>query len=414
MAVSGTFEFRTDRDKIIKGALRVIGAISTGETPTDSEIQEAAEALNLMVKTWVGEGIGLWLNQECILILQDDTISYDIGPTGTHCSPSSDLVKTEVATAAATAATSLVIDATTGMSDTFDIDGILASSTPSGAGTLTLDGALVSDSIVTLTSQREILIYSSGNDSGVTFTVTGKDYHGTAVTETITGPNATTVYSTKTYKTISSIAISGAGTGSISIGQVGDHIGIELDSGAMQWTYIGAALSTTTTLVDALSGTVAVDNHVYVYSNKVQRPVEVIEARRRNSDDKDIPLGILSRDQYMALSDKTSEGPPNSIYYDAQVTNGVVRVWLEPNDMKDRIYMTIKRLIADFDSSSDDADFPPEGLEALKFNLAIRLAPEYGKKVSPEVIFLANSTKAALEAVDRENVSVFFKVDLSR
>lgn len=409
-----TYDFRTDRDKIIKGAMRVIGVISSGETPTDSEIQDAAEALNLLVKTWMGEGIGLWLNQECILILQDDTIAYPIGPTGTHCSPSSDLVKTEVATAAAAAATSLVIDATTGMSDNFDVDALLASSTPSGAGTLTLDGALVSDSIATLTSQREVLIYSDGDDSGVTFTLTGKDYHGTAVTETITGPDTTTVYSTKTYKTISSITISGAGTGNISIGQVGDFIGIELDSGAMQWTYIGAALSTTTTLVDALTGAVAVDNHVYVYSEKVQRPVEIIEARRRNADDKDIPLTILSRDQYMALSDKVSEGTPNSIYYDAQVTNGIVRVWLEPNDMKNRIYMTIRRLIADFDAAGDDADFPPEGLEALKFNLAIRLAPEYGKKVSPEVIFLANSTKAALVAGDRENTSVFFSVDSSR
>lgn len=414
MAVSGTYNFRTDRDQIIKGALRVIGVISTGETPGDSEIQEAAEALNLMVKTWVGEGIGLWLNQECILILQDDTIAYSIGPTGTHCSPSSDLVKTEVATAAAAAATSLVIDSVTGMSDTYDRNGIITSTTPTGAGTITLDGALLDGVICTLTSQREVLIYSSGDDSGVTFTLVGKDYHGSDVTEVITGPDTTTVYSTKTYKTISSVTISGAGTGGIEVGQVGDHIGIELDSAAMQWTYIGAALSTTTTLVDALSGAVAVDNHVYVYSNKVQRPVELIEARIRDANDNDVPLTPLSRIQYMALSDKTSEGRPNTIYYDAQLTNGILYVWLEPNDMKTRIVMTIKRLIADFDSSSDDADFPPEGLEALKYNLAIRLAPEYGKKVSPEVIFLANSTKAALEGMDREGTSVVFKIDLSR
>jgi hypothetical protein len=101
-----------------------------------------------------------------------------------------------------------------------DADGICESQTPAGAGNLDIDGALTSGGAATLDYARQLCIVSDGNDSGVTFTITGTDADGKAQTEDVTGPNATTVESTKYFKTVSQVAISGAGTGAITVGTV--------------------------------------------------------------------------------------------------------------------------------------------------------------------------------------------------
>ena len=118
-----------------------------------------------------------------------------------------------------------------------DTDGICASQTTSAAANMTLNGALtatingnsvyapsVSGTAATADGAwaRKIGITSDGNDSGITFTITGTDVNGKALSETVTGPNSTTVYSTNStaanFKTVTKIATSAATTGNITIG----------------------------------------------------------------------------------------------------------------------------------------------------------------------------------------------------
>ena len=118
-----------------------------------------------------------------------------------------------------------------------DTDGICASQTTSAAANMTLNGALtatingnsvyapsVSGTAATADGAwaRKIGITSDGNDSGITFTITGTDVNGKALSETVTGPNSTTVYSTMStaanFKTVTKIATSAATTGNITIG----------------------------------------------------------------------------------------------------------------------------------------------------------------------------------------------------
>ena len=320
MATSESYNYNETVSGVIIEALELIGVHDPNEILDPNESTSARRTLSMMLKAWQGDYWGLWLKKEYFLYLQKAQSSYNIGPTGDHSSISS--VKTELAAAAASAATSFTIDSTTGFGDTFDRNGIMTASTPSGSGTLTLNGALVTDSIAILPSQRKMLIYSDNDESGDTYGITGKTASGVAVTETLTGPNTTTVYSVNTYKTISSITISGAATGSVEIGCVGDHIGIELDGGTVQWTYFAAALSTTVTPVTALSGAAAIDNHVYSYTTKAQRPLEIADVRIVNVDGTERTLGDpVSRNEYMALSNKDSPGSPNQTYFDPQRTN---------------------------------------------------------------------------------------------
>ena len=66
-----------------------------------------------------------------------------------------------------------------------------------------------------------ITLTSSANNSGITFDITGTDGNGDAQTETLTGPNTTTVNSANKYATVTSIVASGAITTQIQAGILG-------------------------------------------------------------------------------------------------------------------------------------------------------------------------------------------------
>lgn len=108
-----------------------------------------------------------------------------------------------------------------------DADGIAESQTPAagGAQNLTLDGALISGGVFTdAAGGRQIAIASDGNDSARTFTVTGTDPDGYALTEAVTGPNIATVESAEYFKTVTSITVDDDTAGAITVGTVDELV----------------------------------------------------------------------------------------------------------------------------------------------------------------------------------------------
>lgn len=99
-----------------------------------------------------------------------------------------------------------------------DADGVCASQTPAGAGNLTINGALAASGVVTLGEQAKITAYSAANISNRTITVTGTQGNGAVISEAITGPNNGTVTTTRCFKTVTQVAISGAAAGAMTIG----------------------------------------------------------------------------------------------------------------------------------------------------------------------------------------------------
>jgi len=78
---------------------------------------------------------------------------------------------------------------------------------------ITSDGGFEAASVITLDS--------GGNDSALTATITGTDVLGNTQTEDITMGNAGSVTTVKTFKTVSSITVSGSGTvGTLQVGVV--------------------------------------------------------------------------------------------------------------------------------------------------------------------------------------------------
>lgn len=80
MATSNSTNYTVTRDDIIKRALRIIGAIGQGETPSTDAVTEAAVALNQLVKEWNADGMQLWKQATSTAItMVASTTSYSIG-----------------------------------------------------------------------------------------------------------------------------------------------------------------------------------------------------------------------------------------------------------------------------------------------------------------------------------------------
>lgn len=80
MATSGVTTYATTRDDIIKRALRLVGGLGQGETPTASQVSEAAVALNMLVKHLTNRGLMLWVRKEITVTPVASQQAYEIGP----------------------------------------------------------------------------------------------------------------------------------------------------------------------------------------------------------------------------------------------------------------------------------------------------------------------------------------------
>lgn len=303
MASSLSYDYNLTGTTIITEAMELIGVLGSADTIDSNDQASCLRTLNLMVKAWQAEGIGLWKNVEGNLFLTYEEYSYDIGPSGDHCA--STAYKTEIATAA-----------------------------DSGDSTISVD-----------------------SDDNITD---------------------------------------------------GDVIGIELDDGTIQWNTVnGTPSGDDVDLDDVLTDDVAVDNHVYNYTDLIQRPVEIIEARVVQASGTERPLKIVSRDEYMRLTNKDSLGTALQVYYDPLLTNGKMWVWQACDDVQEYIKFTCRIPVEDFDAAANDPDFPQEWLLALTWNLAVLIAPKFGKVLSDKFELRAESMKQEVKGFDMEDTSVY-------
>ena len=64
MATSGSRDFIGTRNSIIKTALRKIGAVSQGNEPTPEQMNEGAEALNVLITSFQTRSVFLWTQED--------------------------------------------------------------------------------------------------------------------------------------------------------------------------------------------------------------------------------------------------------------------------------------------------------------------------------------------------------------
>lgn len=67
---------------LIKGAMRLIGAIATGETPTADEANDGLTALNDVLEGWSLEGLAVWRSSNQTFNTVPGQRLYTVGPGG--------------------------------------------------------------------------------------------------------------------------------------------------------------------------------------------------------------------------------------------------------------------------------------------------------------------------------------------
>lgn len=274
MATSGSIDFQTTRDELIKDALRKINVIGTHESLASEDLELASRQLNRMVKTWQMDGVYVFAEREATVFLQNAKQSYTLGATGDQASDTP--VNSTLSATEALGQTVLTVTDTTGMT-------------------------------------------------------------------------------------------------------ASDFIGIELDGATRQWTTIVSVDSATqVTVAASLTANASSGNTVYTYTTIMNRPLKIISARRQDENNVEKPVIVISRQEYFDLVNKGSASDVSYVYYDAASRDtGTLYVWPTSNNVKDKIRLTYTRTIEDFDAAGDTPDFPVEWYDALVYNLAMRVAPDF-------------------------------------
>jgi len=113
MTTSNSSNFSVNRDDIIRDALETMGFTEFGDGIDPNIIESSSRKLNMMIKAWMANGAHLWAISEATLFLQPGVATYNLGPTGTHCSNA--YVQSALSADKLAGATVLQLSTTTGM-----------------------------------------------------------------------------------------------------------------------------------------------------------------------------------------------------------------------------------------------------------------------------------------------------------
>lgn len=83
MPTSGTTSWKLNRDQVITAALRKLGVLPSGGSPSGNQTNEANDSLNALVKTLQADGMPLWKISSQTFTVTSGTASYTVGPSQT-------------------------------------------------------------------------------------------------------------------------------------------------------------------------------------------------------------------------------------------------------------------------------------------------------------------------------------------
>lgn len=297
----------TARD-IISRALKDIGALESGETPTADASQDALDMLNDLIDQWSNEEMMIFNISEIIFPVVAGQVQYTIGPNAT---------------------------------------------TPNFIGAQ-FTGSITGN-VLTVTNLTSGAVlqgqYLSG--SGIT--------SGTKIIQNLTGAGGQVNY-TGTYllnKTYSA----------------------PVASGAIQ-AYYQKPLS-----IDSA--------YVRVNTNSNGQPIP--------NGGLDYQIAILNVDDYNAIGLKTLNGPwPKALYFNPNEDSGNVFLW--PNPAQGEVHMFAQTIFRNYESIDDDIVLPQGYSMALRWNLAERMMPMYGKASQVQIGMIQGYAAQSKSTLKRTNM----------
>lgn len=194
---------------------------------------------------------------------------------------------------------------------------------------------------------------------------------------------------------------------------VGDHVGIELDTGDMFWSTVGTLGTLTINLTTPLPSSSAAGNIVFSYTNTPPQPLLVETATLRDQYYNDTPLNLLQRRDYDFLPNKVSPnnyGDPAAILYENQLTVGNLYMDIAgSNDVTKHIVLTYMETVQDIVNNTDTPYYPQEWYLPLCWALAKQCAPMFNAKWSPEMESNYNDSLGIAKHKDPEIQTLYFQ-----
>jgi hypothetical protein len=291
---------------IISRALKDIGALEAGETPTPDAAQDAFDMLNDLIDQWSNEDMMVFNFQEIIFPVISGQTQYTIGPV---------------------------------------------------ASTANFIGASFQGSI-----------------SGTVLTVSGLTTGAVAQGQTLSGTGI--VPGTKIVE-----FITGAG------GQV-NEVG----------TYrVNISQSVASTAITAYYQKPLSIDSAFVRVNTTSNGQAI------QGGGLDYPISVLALQDYEMIGLKTLNGPwPKAIYFNPNADTGNLFVW--PNPAQGELHLFANTVFSRYTSLNDDIVLPQGYTMALRWCLAERLMPMYGKNNPASLAMISQFAAQAKSTVKRTNM----------
>lgn len=155
--------------------------------------------------------------------------------------------------------------------------------------------------------------------------------------------------------------------------------------------------------------------NTYTYNTpKLLKPIQAWN--RQTASQVDIPMRMISRQEYNILGNKSTTGNPIQLFFNPDLSSTEIKLFPTPDATaaaQNVIYVVAQVPYQDFDSATDTPDFPQEWYEAIKYGLAVRLAGEYNIDIETRKTLVAEAAAIKTEALSfgTEENSLYFQRD---
>lgn len=199
------------------------------------------------------------------------------------------------------------------------------------------------------------------------------------------GDNATLSYNTTTMRIAGTATNTTLEVTSTSGMTAADIIGIQLDSGTIQWTTISSITDSDTLVIPAsgLTSAAAAGKRIFTYTTKIIRPLYIENAVLRDTLGNDIPMSTMTLQGYENLPVKGTDTLPLAYRYDNTLTNGTLYLEYQPSDVTYVIRLTFMAPAEDYDTAVDDIAYPQEWYLPLSIGLAKLITPKFQREWTP-------------------------------
>lgn len=287
---------------IVSRALKDIGALEAGESPSADAAQDAFDMMNDMIDQWSNESMMVTYKTEIIFPIVQGQTQYTIGPGGQIGAVFTGSISNNVLTVTA------------------------ISSGAIGLG-MTLSGTGI-------TSGTTIVAFGTGAGGNI---------------------NEAGTYILNTYQTVSSSTINAYWQRPLSINSA----------------------------------------FVRINTNSNGMPI--------NNGGLDYPISILNFDQYEMIGLKTLNGPwPKALYYQPTELLGNIFVW--PNPSQGEMHIFADTLFSRYSTLADQITLPQGFNNALRWCLAERLMPMYGKASQTQIAMITAFAAQSKATIKRTNM----------